>query len=208
MSASKPPQVLIVEDDLALQKQIKWALDRFNPVGPLLPQNFQLIDLSGEKMQLLYDLPIPLGEPHYAQIIKADKLKPIDVYKPDTDPITDQPAVETVTGGKERIERKADGVHVYMSAIRSHFTPDTIRVNEGDKVHLHISNLEQAQDATHGFALNSYNINLSIEPGEHADVTFVADKAGVFPMYCTEFCSALHLEMAGYFLVAPKGGTN
>jgi nitrous-oxide reductase len=32
----------------------------------------------------------------------------------------------------------------------------------------------------------------------------VADKAGVFPLYCTEFCSALHLEMAGYLLVEPK----
>jgi len=91
-----------------------------------------------------------------------------------------------------------------MTAIRSHFTPDIIRVKQGDTVHLHIDNLEQAYDATHGFAINSYNINLSIEPGEHADVTFVADRPGVFPLYCTEFCSALHLEMAGYFLVEPK----
>ena len=77
-------------------------------------------------------------------------------------------------------------------------------VKEGDTVKLHIDNVEQAYDATHGFAINSYNINISIEPGEHSDVTFVADKAGVFPMYCTEFCSALHLEMAGYLLVEPK----
>ncbi len=32
---------------------------------------------------------------------------------------------------------------------------------------------------------------------------FVASQDGVFPFYCTEFCSALHLEMAGYFLVEP-----
>ena len=185
----------------------KWALDRFAPVGPLLPQNFQLIDITGDKMRVVYDLPIPLGEPHYAQMIKADKLHPIDMYPPDTDPLTDAKAAFPVEGGKERVERRPDGVHVFMTAVRSHFTPDLIRVNEGDSVHIHITNLEQAQDATHGFAIDSYNIALSLEPGEHDDVDFVADRAGVFPLYCTEFCSALHLEMAGYLMVAPKTAT-
>ncbi len=53
----------------------KLAIDRFNPVGPLHPQNHQLIDISGDKMQLLYDMPLPLGEPHYVVAIKADKLQ-------------------------------------------------------------------------------------------------------------------------------------
>jgi nitrous-oxide reductase len=183
----------------------KWAIDRFSPVGPLLPQNFQLVDLDGTggQMELLYDLPIPLGEPHYAQIIKADKLKALQVYQPGTDPETMEKAQHAVEGGKERVERTADGVHVYMSAVRSHFTPDVIRVKKGDRIFIHITNQEQTHDATHGFAINDYNINLSLEPGEHTDVEFVADRAGVFPMYCTEFCSALHLEMAGYFLVEP-----
>lgn len=187
----------------------KWALDRFNPVGPLLPQNFQLVDLTGEnsggKMQVIYDMPLPLGEPHNAQMIKADKIKAMDIYKPvGMDPITKEKSPNAVEGGKERIERKGNVVDVYMTAIRSHFTPDVIRVKEGDKVRIHLTSLEQAHDATHGFALNSYNINTSLEPGEHSDIEFVADRAGVFPMYCTEFCSALHLEMAGYFLVEPK----
>ena len=185
----------------------KWALDRFNPVGPLLPQNFQLVDIANQNaMTVLYDMPIPLGEPHYAQIIKADKIKSLEMYPPGTDPIKHDVSPEAVKGGSERIERKPDGVHVYMTAIRSHFTPDTIRVKQGETVHLHIDNVEQAYDATHGFGLASYNINVSIEPGEHSDITFVADRAGVFPMYCTEFCSALHLEMAGYLLVEPTGG--
>jgi nitrous-oxide reductase len=183
----------------------KWSLDRFASVGPLLPQNFQLIDLTGAKMQLLYDMPIPLGEPHYAQIIKADKLKVDDIYKPvGFDPAAGAKDPFTVEGGKERVERKPDGVHVYMTAIRSHFTPDTVKVKEGDTVHFHITNLEQAKDATHGFTIDSFNVSASLEPGKHSNVTIKADKPGVYPMYCTEFCSALHLEMAGYFLVEPK----
>ncbi len=182
----------------------KWAIDRFAKVGPLLPQNFQLVDLTSPEMKVLYDMPLPLGEPHYAQMIKADKLKPIDVYTPvGIDPITKKVDPNTTLSGKERIERKADGVHVYMTAVRSHFAPDIVRLKEGDQVHLHITNTEQAHDATHGFCIASHNVNVSLEPGKHTNVSFLADRAGVFPFYCTEFCSALHLEMAGYFLIEP-----
>jgi nitrous-oxide reductase len=183
----------------------KWALDRFHNVGPLLPQNMQLVDLATNPMQLLYDMPVPIGEPHYAQIIKADKISSVEVYTPvGYDPIAGARAENAVEATQERIERRPDGVHVYMTAVRSHFTPDIVRVKQGDTVHIHLTNVEQAKDATHGFAIGSHNINVSIEPGEHSDITFVANRAGVFPLYCTEFCSALHLEMAGYLLVEPK----
>ena len=183
----------------------KWALDRFNKVGPLLPQNFQLININSEPMQLLYDMPLPLGEPHYAQMIKADKLDPVDVYKPaGFDVVTDEQNPNTVKAKEERIEREGKEVHVYMTSVRSHFTPDIVRVKLGDTVHLHITNVEQAHDATHGFTIGSYNVHSSLEPGKHVDITFKADRAGTFPFYCTEFCSALHLEMAGYLLVEPS----
>jgi nitrous-oxide reductase len=58
----------------------KWAVDRFLPVGPLLPQNEQLIDIGATPVKVIYDMPMGIGEPHYAQMIKADKLKPINVY--------------------------------------------------------------------------------------------------------------------------------
>src|SRR5262249_34737762 len=144
----------------------KWAIDRFSDVGPLLPQNFQLIDVGGQSMQLLYDMPIPLGEPHYAQMIKADKIKAIEMYNPrGENALTRAKDPFAVEGGKERVERRADGVHVFMTAVRSHFTPDIVRVKQGDTVHFHITNLEQARDATHGFTIGSHNINLSLEPG-------------------------------------------
>jgi nitrous-oxide reductase len=184
----------------------KWSIDRFNNVGPLLPQNFQLIDISGDEMELLYDMPIGIGEPHYAQIIAADKLNPFTIY-PEIgyDPTTMTVASDAVQGGQERTERRGNQVDVHMTAVRSHFNPEYIRVRQGDRVTIHITSLESTHDATHGFGISKYNINLSIEPGESQTVTFVADEPGVFPFYCTEFCSALHLEMAGYLLVEPRG---
>ncbi|MFY0563236.1 Sec-dependent nitrous-oxide reductase [Archangium lansingense] len=183
----------------------KMSIDRFANIGPLYPQNFQLIGIDGPQMKLLADMPIGIGEPHYAQMIKADKLKPLKVYPMGTNPYTNQKDEFAVTPGKERIERKGKDVHVYMTAIRSHFTPDRIEVEEGDRVHLHLTSAEQAEDQVHGFTIDMYNVNLSLEPGKHENVTFVADKPGAFPMYCTEFCSALHLEMMGYLMVKPKG---
>lgn len=181
----------------------KMSQDRFIGVGPLLPQNFQLVDTSGEKMKVIYDLPIGLGEPHYAQMIKADKLKTEQVYPVGTNPFTDEKSPAAVKQGEERVERNGNKVDVYMSVIRSHFTPDFFEVQKGDEVTLHITSYEQANDQVHGFALDMYNINLSMEPGRYEEVKFVADQSGVYPFYCTEFCSALHLEMMGYMLVKP-----
>jgi nitrous-oxide reductase len=188
----------------------KLAIDRFNPVGPLHPQNHQLIDISGEKMELLYDMPVPLGEPHYAVAIKADKLKPGVRYKSGWNSRTDERSPFKTRAGREKNERSCNDegqctVHVYGTTIRSHITPEIIEVDEGDVVSLHFTNLERAEDEVHGFAMYGQNVQLSIEPGKTASATFVADKAGVYPYYCTEFCSALHLEMQGYLLVRPKG---
>jgi nitrous-oxide reductase len=182
----------------------KMSIDRFTGVGPLYPQNFQLVDVTGDKMRLLSDTPIGIGEPHYSQMIKIDKLKPRQTYPVGTNIYTDQKDPYAVEGGKERIVRNGNKVDVYMTAIRSHFTPDQLELEQGDEVDLHITNLETAEDTTHGFTINMFNIDLSLEPGKHENVHFVADVPGVFPMYCTEFCSALHLEMAGYVLVKPK----
>jgi nitrous-oxide reductase len=185
----------------------KMSLDRFTPVGPLFPQNFQLIDIASDKMQVLADMPIGNAEPHYSQMIKTDKLKPIKAYPSGTNAVTGQLDPSRVEGGKERIVRSGTTVDVYMTAIRSHFVPDQIEVNQGDTVNIHLTSLESADDQTHGFTVDMYNLNISLEPGKHENITFVADMPGSFPFYCTEFCSALHLEMQGYLLVKPKQGT-
>jgi len=183
----------------------KWSVDRFSNIGPLLPQNLQLMDISktGDTLKVLYDMPIGVGEPHYAQIIKSDKIKSWEVY-PEVgwDPLTQAKSDKMATKGK--IVRNGDHVEVYIPVIRSHFDPEHIEVNEGDKVTLYLTNLERTLDATHGFTICGYNISASIEPGETATIEFVAAKSGVYPYYCLEFCSALHLEMTGYLMVKPK----
>jgi len=185
----------------------KLAIDRFNPVGPLHPQNHQLIDISGDKMELLYDMPLPLGEPHYATSIAASKLQPSVRYKYGTDSRTGEKHPDAVRPGSEKIVRDGNKVKVFMTAIRSHFTPEIVEVNEGDEVEFVITNSERAEDETHGFAIDTYDVNLSLEPGKTATAKIQATRPGVFSFYCTEFCSALHLEMTGFLAVKPKGFT-
>jgi len=179
----------------------KLAIDRFDPVGPLHPQNHQLIDISGKKMDLLVDMPIPLGEPHQAVAIRASKLHPEVRYKMGTNTKTGKPHVGKTLAGQERIERDGNKVKVYATLVRSHINPERITVNKGDEVTIYLTNLERAQDETHGFTVDNFDIHASLEPGETAELKFKADIEGVFPYYCTEFCSALHLEMMGYLMV-------
>ena len=183
----------------------KLAIDRFQNVGPLHPQNHQLIDIRGKTMDLLYDMPIPLGEPHQAVAIRAEKLHPHVRYKMGTNSKTGLQHIGKTLAGQERVERKViDGknhVIVYGTMVRSHINPERVTVHKGDIVTMHMTNLERAQDETHGFTVDHHDVHMSLEPGETSTIKFEADIEGVFPYYCTEFCSALHLEMMGYLLV-------
>jgi len=174
----------------------KLSHGRHLPVGPSQPESSQLVDISEEKMKLLLDA-FTEPEPHYAQIIKADKLKPIEVYPKEENKhplaVWDvKDAGATRQGGK---------VLVKMVAVRSTLTPTDFEVKEGDEVKIAITNIEQTTDELHGLGLLDYNINIVVDPGETKTVTFKARKKGVFAYYCTNFCSALHQEMQGYMIV-------
>lgn len=179
----------------------KLSIDRFQNVGPLHPQNHQLIDISGKTMDLLVDMPLPLGEPHQAVAIRASKLHPHVRYKMGTNSKTGKQHIGKTLAGQERIVRDGNHVTVYATLVRSHINPERITVNKGDKVTFHMTNLERAQDETHGFTIDNFDVHGSLEPGETTTLEFIADIEGVFPYYCTEFCSALHLEMMGYLMV-------
>lgn len=182
----------------------KWASDRFTPVGPLLPQNEQLLDIGGDQVKVIYDMPMGVGEPHYAQMIKVDKIHAWSVYPEIGWDTTKMAKSEfATTPGQEKIVRDGNKVEIFMTAVRSHLNPEHVEIKKGDHVVWHITNIESMIDATHGFQLGGYNISLSIEPGETTTFEFDAVNDGTYAYYCTEFCSALHLEMMGYMLVEP-----
>jgi nitrous-oxide reductase len=174
----------------------KLSHGRHLSVGPSQPESSQLLDISDEKMKLLYDA-FTEPEPHYAQMVKADKIKPIEVYPKEENkhPL----AVWDVN--QAGVTRNGKNVTVKMVAVRSTLTPTEFQVQAGDQVTVAITNIEQTTDELHGFGLLDYNINLVIDPGETKTVTFTAKKSGVFAYYCTNFCSALHQEMQGYMVV-------
>lgn len=182
----------------------KITKDRYLPTGPELTQSAQIYDISGDKMQLILDFPT-IGEPHYAGSMPASliKDKSLKIYK------IDQNKHPYVTIGEKeaKVVREGNKVHVYMSSIRSHFAPDNIEgIKLGDEVYFHVTNLEQDWDVPHGFAVKgALNAELLIMPGETSTLKWVPEKVGVYPFYCTDFCSALHQEMQGYIRVSPAG---
>jgi len=176
----------------------KLSHGRHLNVGPSQPESSQLVDISEEKMKLLFD-GFTEPEPHYAQIVKADKLHPIEVY-----PKEENHHPLAVWDVKDAgVTRQGDKVTAKVVLVRSTITPTNIEVNEGDTVTIALTNIEQTTDELHGFGLLDYNINIVVDPGETKTVTFKA-RTGVYPYYCTNFCSALHQEMQGYLIVNKK----
>ncbi|MFZ7116452.1 MAG: Sec-dependent nitrous-oxide reductase [Bacteroidota bacterium] len=182
----------------------KITKDRYLPTGPELAQSAQLFDISGDKMQLILDFPT-IGEPHYAQAVAAEKIKnnSLKIFKIEENQNPYVSKGEATT----KVVREGNKVHVYATAIRSHFAPDNIEgIKMGDEVYFHVTNLEQDWDVPHGFAIKGAdNAELLIMPGETQTLKWTPDKVGIFPMYCTDFCSALHQEMSGYVRVSPAG---
>ena len=180
----------------------KLSKGRHLNVGPSQPESSQLIDISGDGMSMLYEA-YTEPEPHFAQLVRADLLHPIEVY-----PKAENHNPNAIWAASDaKITRRSGIVEAKIFSVRSYFTPNEIEVQQGDSVILHVTNAEQERDMLHGFGISGYNINVVMDPGETKTIAFRATKPGVYPFYCTNFCSAMHQEMQGYFLVKPRAGT-
>lgn len=179
----------------------KLSIDRFNPVGPLHPQNHQLIDISGPKMKIIYDLPIPMGEPHYTVMENVNLLKTIDKYPVGTDIVTLKKAPYAVNAGEEHIKRYGNTVEVFGTISNGVVTPKDLKVNQGQKIIIHLTNTGQTKLDHYVYEIASYDQQYRWRPGETASLEFLADKAGMFPLLLDKVHSPEGRQLQGYLSV-------
>lgn len=105
--------------------------------------------------------------------------------------------VETTPEPEQKPESIPEVKEFIITAKRFDFTPETITVNQGDKVRLIVTSI----DVTHGFLISEYGVNERLAPEKTKIIEFTADKKGEFPIICNVACGSGHSNMRGKLIV-------
>jgi len=179
----------------------KLSIDRFNPVGPLHPQNHQLIDIDGDRMKILYDLPIPMGEPHYTIMIDIDEFSSFDKYDVGTNIYTNKKSKYYTALGDENIKTKGNKVTVFGTIKDGKVSPGNINVKQGSDVLIHLTNHGQSKTDHYVYEISAYDQMYRWRPGETATLEFNAEKSGMYPLLLDNYHSPEGRQLQGYLTV-------
>jgi heme/copper-type cytochrome/quinol oxidase subunit 2 len=80
------------------------------------------------------------------------------------------------------------------------YAPAVLEVNPGDTVTIELV----SKDVVHGLYVDGYGVSVTVDPGQTARLTFIADRSGSFRFRCNVTCGALHPFMIGKLQVGPN----
>jgi cytochrome c oxidase subunit 2 len=90
---------------------------------------------------------------------------------------------------------------IEVVAKRYAFEPAEIEVTEGERVRLMV----RSGDGLHGFEIKPLRVKKEIpRGGEAVPIEFTAEKAGRYPILCSEYCGDGHADMKGALVVVAR----
>lgn len=107
-------------------------------------------------------------------------------------------AIDTLLGSDAQAAAPSvAGKTIKMTAALWKFTPNAIRVKQGEKVTLEIIGVS----GTHGLSIPGLGINETIIQGNTAQVNIPTDKTGTFDFFCSIQCGSGHTDMTGQIVI-------